>query len=89
MKTIQPIENYIPVKGRVIELSESSNGSFVLTNYYENEFGNYEGTVENELTPGEMVTVFGCKTFEERLRRLHYYFKKADYISESAIEAIR
>ena len=82
MKKLILIEKSTPVIGKVIEYADSLG--FCLREYGENAFGTYDvlSTVPLEVDSMAILRLDGLAA---RVKRLHYYFKAAEYISESAI----
>ena len=82
MKKLTYVSISDQVKGKVIE--HHSDG-FYLRNYYINEYGNYVCTLSHQISNAEEDDIIHQKSLKARLRRLHYHFNTADYISEEVV----
>ena len=73
------------IKGKVIE---HRIDGFYLFSYYINIYGNYVYSLEYQLSNEEESDVLHQKNLKARLRRLHYYFNTAEYISEEVVDVL-
>lgn len=82
MKKLQYVEDNEQVTGKVIE--HTSDG-FVLKEYGMSEFGDYDELSSRNLEPHAEPDILLQDGLANQIRRLHYYFKDADYICEDVI----
>lgn len=88
MKRLNFVTDDLQVEGKIIEYS---SGNYRLRKYhgstdcYYNYDYDYDATSEQELTENEKFDVMRQLSFAERVKRLHNYFRAADYISNSAL----
>lgn len=84
MKRLSFVPDDLQVEGNVIEYSDHK---YRMKNYYYRFDDDYDENekLSQELTDDEQYDVIRQNTFEDRVKRLHNYFRAADYISYSAL----
>ena len=86
MKKLEVVSKFSQVEGKVIE--RYGEHTYALREYHINEYGEYDVEDLQELTLKQLHDILSKRDLASRVKRIHYYFKTADYISDNAIDLL-
>ena len=85
MKKLKYVTALEQVEGKIIEFKD---GLFVLNEYGHRRDGEYDVLNTQHLSKEEFMDIFYLETPAEKVKRIHHFFRSAEYISAEVLNLL-